>query len=108
MNRAGETCTVSTDCNSFDCIGVVDEEQTPPVVADTTYTFLPCEEPPSFSVFATVTSFQEPVLDVELVFNGTFTIAFNPEFLGTISITLDATENGVIFGVSLSVSCLCV
>ena len=72
----------------------------PPVIADTTYTFFPCDDPPTFSVFAVVSTLDEPVLDEVLEFNGTVTIKFNPSVLGTIDITLIPTESGVIFGVS--------
>lgn len=103
MQRAGETCVVHNNCDSFNCVGVVDDQQDPPVVADTTYTFLPCEDPPAFSVLATVTSFDHPVLDQVVTFdiNGTVTIPFNPDVLGTIDITLVPTQSGVVFGVSL-------
>lgn len=98
VEKAGEVCIINDECNGFNCIGVVDPYNDPPVVADTVYNFFPCEDPMSFSMLATVTTLSHPVLDV--VINESVSIDFTPSFLGRIHITFMQTDSGVRFGVS--------
>ncbi len=100
VEKTGETCTLHPNCDSFTCIGVVDAENDPPVVATSIYTFLPCEDPIQFYTYATVSSF--PGIDVlNHTINGSASIDFTPDFLGTIHIILEPIDNGVRFGVRI-------
>ena len=96
VERAGENCSLNTECTQFQCVGVVDEINN--FVATTTYTFHPCNDPVSLSVLATVTSLDDPVLDAEVSRN--MTVDFVPSGLGGIHLTLEQQETGVRFGVS--------
>ena len=98
MERAGDNCTLNTECTSFLCTGSVNNDFT--VTANATYTFHPCDDPITFSTFATVSSLPNPVQDVERV-NQSTTIVLSPEIVGTLGLTLEQTEDGVRFGVSV-------
>ena len=98
MESAGETCTINEECTSFFCTGVVDPDNNPPAVADSTYTFLPCEDPIAIHILSTVSSLPGMVIDAQL--NDSAVIVLNPEFLGTVELTFEQTEDGVRFGVS--------
>ncbi len=98
MEDTGDNCTINDDCTSFTCTGVVDSSNDPPVVAVSTYTFLPCEESVSFSILGTVNTIPVPVIEARV--NSSTSVTFNPSSLGVIHITLEETDSGVIFGVS--------
>ena len=98
VEKAGETCEINDDCTQFTCTGVVDPNNNPPVVAESVYTFDPCDDPISFSAVGTVNTLPDPVLDV--VVNESSSINFNPDFLGTIHIFLEPTMGGVMLEVS--------
>jgi hypothetical protein len=99
VEKAGETCDINIECISFTCVGVVDPNNNPQVVADTTYTFHPCDDPITFSTFSTVSSFEGLVFDVRRI-NQSAVIQLNPSFLGSVGLTFNQTEDGVRFGVS--------
>ena len=99
-DRAGN-CSLNMQCTQFVCV-TVNEDSTPPVVATSTYTFFPCQDPIRFAANATVPSQSGLMLVFEADINRSTTVEFIPPLPGSINFTLVPLEDtrGVTFGVS--------
>lgn len=96
VEKAGETCTINAECTAFFCTGVVDRVNQ--VVADSTYTFNPCKDPITLTVFSEVSTQSDPVIDT--VLDESATVTLMPSYLGSVRFILEQADDGVRFGVS--------